>query len=340
MAKNMKSIIIAGLFLAATFGTMTFFGDKLTIIKTKILGEAEAPPVREPESEEVAARKELASVLKGELVFDSREGEGTFGIFAIDIASGDRRQIFNDQKNNMYPDVSPDGESIVFARANDLGRDADSEIWLVNRDGSDQKKLAEGTYPTFSKDGSFVVYEVKRSKVMKLTLDGSQQQQIFPPAGSPFEGKKIVKPRLSFDNSKLLFTSDVGGRWTAWSVDLETQQATQVGKGCEPVFFENGNSVAWVTKKNVLAKSAIGKKELASGDVSLIQDEGPPFGHEYFPTLVKGDRFLLYAACPAGQHSHLEANYQLFVKDLESGETVRVSFDGNTNRWPKYLASK
>jgi len=336
MAKPMKSIIIAGVLLAATYGTMTLFGDKLTIIKTKIFGEAEAPPVREPEAEEKTARETLASGLKGELVFDSK-GKGTFGIFAVDIATGEKRKIFDGEKQDMYPDVSPDGSKIVFAQAEDLGRDADSEVWIVNRDGSGERKLAEGTYPTFSKDGSFVLYEVKRSRVMKVSLDGSDPEQVFPPQGSPFEGKKIVKPRMSFDSKKLLFTSDVGGRWTAWAVDLESQQPTQVGKGCEPVFFEQGNSVAWVTKKNVLAKSAIGKKNLSSDQVILIQDDGPPFGHEYFPTMVQGDKFLLYAACPAGQHSHLEANYQLFVKDMAAGETVRVTFDGNTNRWPKFL---
>ena len=69
----------------------------------------------------------------------------------------------------------------------------------------------------------------------------------------------------------------------------------------------------------------------------VLHDREDPFGHEYFPSISDDGRFLLFSASPSDQHSHESANYQLFVKDLESGELHRITDDGHTNRWPKLV---
>ncbi|HLV36341.1 MAG TPA: hypothetical protein VKY59_14535 [Spirillospora sp.] len=74
---------------------------------------------------------------------------GTFQIFSIDMtlcASGDCeayvRQLTDGPSRNIHPAWSPDGAMIAFVSE----RDGNSEIYLMNADGSDQRRL---TYDPF-----------------------------------------------------------------------------------------------------------------------------------------------------------------------------------------------
>ncbi len=343
MANYMKSILITGVVLTGGIiftngnGSMAFLAEKLTAVKSLVLGEVETPPAKAPTKAENNSILELAKLMPGQIVFDSNRS-GSFGIYSLNLSNQKQQEIYNSAEQDIYPDVSPDGQTLVFAKAKTLDRDADSEIWLVGINGENPRKIADGTFPTFSSDGSTVYFEVKRSRVMAINIDGSGEKLIFPRSDNEFAGKKVVKPRISSDGKNLLFTSDRGGRWTAWSVNLENLEAKKVGKGCEPTHFNKSKEVAWVTKKNVLAGSAIGSFNIETGEQEILHDRGEVYGHEYFPTIEKSDKFLLYSACPNGQHSHYEANYQIFVRDLSSDKTVRLTFDEHTNRWPKYVA--
>jgi Tol biopolymer transport system component len=169
---------------------------------------------------------------------------------------------------------------------------------------------------------------------MALDLASGSTREVFPPGRFGFEGYEIVKPRVSAAGRHVVFTSDRGGRWNAWGVDLERGEAFHVGKGCEPTFLPNG-AVAWVKGQGALERSGIYLRD--GGRERPLQDVGAPRGHEYFPTITPDGRFLLYAASRPGEHSHESANYELFVKDLATGKIARLTFDGFTNRWPKWL---
>lgn len=324
-----------------------FTKSGLKKVKLKVLGEAKAPPAKPATNSELEAINKLG--LQGEIVFDSSRAfddasKPSFGIYALDLKNQNIRKIFNSDKQDIYPDVSPDFQKIVFAKAETLDRDSDSEIWIIDRDGKNPVKLSDGTFPTFSADGKKVYYERKRAKVLEYNLETKAEKQIFPLPGTPFVNHKVIKPRISSDGGVLYFTSDFGGRWTAWSYGFEAKGIAKIGQGCEPAPFKNELAAAWIRRDNVKAGSGIAKFELKTGESSILEDKGESFknlgfGHEYFPSLTAGDKFLFYSACPSGQHSHYTANYQLFIKDLSNSETVRLSFDKYTNRWPKYLGS-
>jgi len=69
-----------------------------------------------------------------------------------------------------------------------------------------------------------------------------------------------------------------------------------------------------------------------------LEDSGSPRGHEYFPALHGGDRYLLFSASRGEKdHDHLSGNYQIFIRDLNANILARFTFDVHTNRWPKIL---
>ncbi|MYG20175.1 MAG: hypothetical protein F4208_11575, partial [Gemmatimonadales bacterium] len=58
------------------------------------------------------------------------------------------------------PRISPDGSQVVYVRTSmDIMRDAKkSELWIMNADGSDHRRVGVGGSPRWSPDGSRIAY--------------------------------------------------------------------------------------------------------------------------------------------------------------------------------------
>ena len=300
----------------------------------------------QPTKAEKEARDQLGKYFPGKILFDSNRS-GTFGIYSINSNGTNLQQVIDDNNwHEMYPDPSPNGKLVVFSRSKTTSKRAQSEVWIVEKDGSNPKRLSvNGTYPTFSADGKTVYFERERKKVMAIDLYGGKERYIFPINNKEFKRYQVVKPRVSSDGRWVAFTSDrkgglKKGRWNAWYAEIETGKAFRIHKGCEPVFYSNGNQLAWINNERDIAKERSGIFTYTISDRSFkaLEDAGPPRGHEYGPTLAANDRYLLYFACRPKEHSHQSANYQIFVKDLKTQTKTRVTFDAHTNRWPKLLS--
>ncbi len=298
-----------------------------------------------PQEEELEILRKISSRFPGEIVFDSNRS-GTFGIYATSLDGSGLRKLVDTELHEMFPDPSPDGKLVVFARSKDTERGGNSSIWLAPVEGNlegnsaEPRKLADNaTFPTFSADGKFVYFERDRNRVMSINVDGTGEREVFPAGKGDFANYKfqIVKPRVSADERYVFFTTDKDGRWNAFYADVNSGEAFHLHRGCEPTPFNKGGKAAWVNKRHVLDRSGIGQVDLKTKTTTKLQDAGAPRGHEYFPTLAADDQFLLYSACREREHSHETSNYQVFVKDLNTGDVARVTFDEYTNRWPKLL---
>jgi len=172
---------------------------------------------------------------------------------------------------------------------------------------------------------------------MVFDLVTKTQQEMFPAENQAFKKYQVVKPRLSSDEQVIVFTSDTPNRWNAWYADIKTGESYRIQSGCEPVPIDQGRKIAFIGNIGAKERSGIYLFDIASKSVSKLEDAAAPRGHEYFPTLVSGGRYLLYCASRPGEHSHETANYQVYVKDLTADKRVRITFDAYTNRWPKLL---
>ena len=271
------------------------------------------------------------------VVFDSNRS-GSFGIYISDLNKNKVQPLYDTKEHEMYPSPSPDGSKIVFAKTSSLDRDAYSEIWIINSKGGTAELLVkDATFPTFSPDGKFVYFERRRSKALKINLETKKVEEVFPKNFAAFKGHKIIKPKVSPDGRKIAFSSDKKGKWNAWIADLETGKATHINHGCEPTWLNSNQKLAWINRKDAFGGSGIFEFDLEGGKKSSLHDPEMELGHEYFPNMSSDGKYLIYSACSNKQHSHIKANYQVFIKDLKANKLRQITSDSHTNRWPSLL---
>jgi uncharacterized membrane protein YbhN (UPF0104 family) len=329
------------IFAAEVFGLVLLLVASLALARELFAAPgAEPQPAASSASPPEAARPSLARLARRfpeRIVFDSNRG-GTFGIHSIASDGTDVRPIVDGPAHETYPDPSPDGRWIVFARAASTWRLAPSDVWIARADGGDARELAaDGTFPTFSADGETVYFERGRREVWSVPRGGGAPKRLFDPARFGFEGRELVKPRVSPDGAFVYLTVDRPRRWHAWGFDLRGGTAFEVGPGCEPAPTTDPRYVVWIRERGARGGSGVHLLDRENGSTAELADADGPIGTEYFPTVTSDRRFLLYAAAPERERSHVDGEFSLFVKDLGNAEVFRLTFDRHVNRWPKRL---
>ncbi|WP_240377025.1 flagellin [Bacillus piscicola] len=134
------------------------------------------------------------------------------GIEKINVSSKEREMIVEDT-SLAFPSVSPDGKEVVYQKGQD--------IYIVNQDGTENRKVAEGQQPVFSPDGSKIVFS-DAEDIFIMDADGSNQQNLTAPMETADQHSHNHHPSWSSDGNKIVFHSDEtdGDFGTLWEVTL------------------------------------------------------------------------------------------------------------------------
>jgi TolB protein len=104
-----------------------------------------------------------------QLVFTSN-ARGHYEIWTTDVATGGNRRVltqsYYDAQLNAYieqkvPAWSPDGSTIAYwagVEGDDPRPNLPRDVWLMNADGTAQRKLVAGDDPNWSPDGGAIIY--------------------------------------------------------------------------------------------------------------------------------------------------------------------------------------
>lgn len=113
------------------------------------------------------------------------------------------------EANDALPDVSDDGETIVFRSGGDHG----GKVFVMDADGGSRRRLTDHealeTMPALSPDGEWVVFPTTRERNWKLWIqrvDGSEGRFLEPDRGDIPDTS--MHPRFSPDGKWVVFTSD------------------------------------------------------------------------------------------------------------------------------------
>jgi hypothetical protein len=115
------------------------------------------------------------------LVYDETARNRT-DLYAVDVASPQRRLLAANLPIGIDGVISPDGTTVAYWRQSGLS----STVDLVGVDGQSQRKLAAGLDPTWSADGKRLALLTATGRIETIGADGSGAQlggRVRTPAG-------------------------------------------------------------------------------------------------------------------------------------------------------------
>lgn len=125
----------------------------------------------------------------------------------------------------LQPDWSPDGRKILFAST----RNGDSEIYVMNADGSAQTRLTDNPArdddASWSPNGKHIVFASDRDGTAQIYLmkaDGSKVRRLTHDTAFDYQ------PAFSPDRDKIVFVSTRGGAPALWVMSVDGGNARQL----------------------------------------------------------------------------------------------------------------
>ncbi len=168
----------------------------------------------------------------GKLLAYASDREGKFDIYVQQMGGHQPIRVTRNEADNWRPSLSPDGTRIAFRSDQDGGG-----LYLVETLGGIERKVADrGDFPSFSPDGSALVYLVRnafsgRARMFLIPSGGGSARPFQPEFDVPPIAMAFSVPMWSPDGKHILFEGIRGGDATSrglWVAPAAGGPATRV----------------------------------------------------------------------------------------------------------------
>jgi TolB protein len=211
-----------------------------------VTSETNAPPSGLPtpsdalETRNPDRSNSLSGGLSGRIVFDNHDD-----VWTINVDGTRLTQLTDSPAYEFDPSWSPDGARIAFRTE----RSGETEIWLMNADGTDQHRLTAGLSPAWSPDGSLIAFAGPSGTTGIITLvrpDGTGLRQLPHTEGGEY-------PTWSPDGTRLAFNSNLSGDHVMYVANADGSNVVDlsaVGEGWQVDWSPDGHFILFTSHRD------------------------------------------------------------------------------------------
>ena len=235
-----------------------------------------------------------------------REGD----VFVVDANGANLRQLtHNEPSQRSGADVavwSPDGTRIVYTPHN--GGESDSEIAVVDADGTNQQLLTDNSFedanPVWSPDGTRIAFDRRdvggTRDIYVMMADGSNPQPLA--VGSD--------PDWSPDGSRIAFKSG----WKIFVMMADGSNLQPVARGESPLWSPDGSRIAFISSREGFGEVHV--MDVDSNNIQQVTDN-------FYP-LIPG-----FAWSPDGSRIAFTGGYisEIFVMGGDGSNQRRLTYN-------------
>jgi len=208
-----------------------------------------------------------------EIVFQSNR-DGDFEIYIMNIDGSNQRQLTDNDVDDKYPRVSPDGRYISYSSV----QAGNSDIYIMNRNGSNQQQLTIHTnndwLPSFSPDSQQIIFSSERSGIADLyivNIDGTGLQRIAETSAR--EGRSDWSVQ-----NKLVFNVRIESYWEIYTSDLDNSNRQILTDNdslddWSPQWSPDGTQILFHSEQESSPNSGIYLMNADGSDVRLLYNE-------------------------------------------------------------------
>ncbi len=226
----------------------------------------------------------------------------------------------------IYADIS----KIVFASYVGEGN---SEIYIMNADGSGQTRLTNNTSddkePSFSANGTKIAFVSNRDgneEIYIMNSDGSGQTRLTN------NNANDNLPSLSHDGSKIAFCSNRSGSWEIYIMNADGTNVVRLTNDSytdyAPSFSPDGSKIAFVSSRSggfyeIYIMNVNGTNVVRLTNNSYIEN---------YPSLSPDGSKIAFCS------NRYDSNFELFIMNADGSGQTRLTnnsgFDGNPSFSP------
>jgi hypothetical protein len=208
---------------------------------------------------------------------------------------------------------------------------------VMDADGSNSRRLAEHAYHAmWTPDGQSITF-LRDNKVMAIDVASGHERLLYDGADKPTAGR-IDEPVLGPGNRLAFALKGVSrARRGVGILSLGERQFQRVSpepSACEISWIGDTGRVVWIEGTGRGGTRVMHTPSPGAKPEELIDLPGA-HSHEYFPTVTRDGRWLVWGAAAEG-HEHDRADYEIFAWQVgtPAGSAIRMTWSTSNDQWP------
>jgi len=239
--------------------------------------------------------------------------DGNWEIFTMNADGSNKVNLTHSpDKNEHFPQISPDGKKIAYSVDTGEGRDAVRSLWLMDIDGRHQKKLADNARePFWSPDGKiigFLPQEYPKFDVIDYYTSGMSFYHLDSGKVSAHPNSAnlhhLYNPGWSTNGKWIVATVHAGMGFSHTILAIEANGNKIIDlkiPGCRPRLSPNNKFIAWGADDHHLAVAPItldsDNPVVGQWKLGIIDEKNKVYHINWSPD----SRFVAFSRGPDGE---------------------------------------